>query len=147
MEQFESSVWLILAFVVAIATGASTGQSQHPADSTVQEFTDDYNKKEIDKLVSLYAVDAVMVSEAGMAEGRDAIKARLNAGIQRGNTIASLSPERSDSSGAVSYTEGVAEVINNGQRLQRHYLVIVKKVGSHNEIVIHYSLPSPVKAP
>lgn len=62
----------------------------------------------------------------------------LNGGIQRGNTIASLSPERNESSGSLSFTEVVAKVINNGQESQRHYLVIVKKEGASNEIVIHY---------
>ncbi|MGC2194142.1 MAG: nuclear transport factor 2 family protein [Terriglobales bacterium] len=147
MKRMVCAVSLILVLMVGIATAAWDKDSSHPAVSTVQEFTNAYNNKNIDKLVSLYAVDAVMVSEAGVAEGRDAIRARLDGGIQRGNTIASLSPERNDSSGALSYTEGVAKVINNGQELQRHYLVIVKKVGASNEIVIHYSLPSPAKTP
>lgn len=138
---------LIVVVMLGIATAAWDKDSSHPAVSTVQEFTNAYNEKNIDKLVSLYATDAVMVSEAGIAEGRDAIGARLNGGIQRGNTIASLSPERNDSSGGLSYTEGIAKVMNNGQESRRHYLVIVKKVGGSKEIVIHYSLPSPAKTP
>jgi ketosteroid isomerase-like protein len=137
----------ILVLLVGMATVAVQKDSSHPAETTVQEFTSAYNEKNIDKVLSLYAADAVMVSEAGVAEGPDAIRARLSGGIQRGNTIASLSPEKNDSSGALSYTEGAAEVVSNGQRSQRHYLVIVRTVGARREIVIHYSLPSPAKTP
>ena len=137
----------ILLLLIGIATVASQKDSRLPAETTVQEFTSAYNEKNIDKVLSLYAADAVMVSEAGVAEGPAAIRARLSGGIQRGNTIASLSPERNESSGALSYTEGGAEVVSNGQRSQRHYLVIVRTVGARSEIVIHYSLPSSAKTP
>jgi ketosteroid isomerase-like protein len=135
----------ILLFGISMV--ASQKDSKLPAETTVQEFTSAYNEKNIDKVLSLYAADAVMVSEAGVAEGPAAIRARLSGGIQRGNTIASLSPERNDGSGALSYTEGAAEVVSNGQRSQRHYLVIVRTVGARSEIVIHYSLPSSAKTP
>ena len=137
----------ILLLAVGIATVASQKESRLAAETTVREFTSAYNEKNIDKVLSLYAADAVMVSEAGVADGPAAIRARLSGGIQRGNSIASLSPERNDSSGALSYTEGAAEVVSNGQRSQRHYLVIVRTVGARTEIVIHYSLPSSAKAP
>ncbi len=137
----------ILLLLAGIATVASQQDARLAAETTVQEFTNAYNEKNIDKVLSLYAADAIMVSEAGVAQGGDAIKTRLSGGIQHGNTIASLSPERSDSSGPLSYTEGAAEVVNNGQRSQRHYLVIVKTVGTRREIVIHYSLPIPAKTP
>ncbi len=60
---------LIVVVLLGIATVAKDKDSSHPAVSTVQEFTNAYNEKNIDKLVSLYATDAVMVSEAGVAEG------------------------------------------------------------------------------
>jgi ketosteroid isomerase-like protein len=134
------SIFLFLLLMVTFAV--AKGKSEQPAAGTVQEFTAAYNHKDVDKLVSLYAEDAIMVSEAGVAQGRDAIRARLSAGVRRGNTIDALHPENSDTGGNLSYTEGTAEVITSGQRAQRHYLVIVKKVGSHYQIVIHYSLPS-----
>jgi ketosteroid isomerase-like protein len=72
---------LIVVVMLGIATAAWDKGSSHPAVSTVQEFTNAYNEKNMDKLVSLYATDAVMVSEAGVAEGRDAIRIRLNGGF------------------------------------------------------------------
>ena len=137
--------FLIVCFTATVA--GSKVDREELAVTTVQEFTAEYNNRDIDKLVSLYATDAIMVSEAGVAQGRDAIKDRLSVGIQHGNTIASLRPEKSASSGNLSFTEGIAEVISGGQRLERHYLVVVNREGSHSEIVIHYSLPSPAKAP
>jgi ketosteroid isomerase-like protein len=142
---FESPIFLILLFAITFAVAKTTPEP--PAVGTVQEFTADYNSKNIDKLVSLYAEDALMVSETGVAQGRDAIRTRLSTGINRGNTIDALHPEKSDTSGDLSYTEGTADVLSGGQKLQRHYLVIVKTVGSHREITIHYSLPSQGKTP
>lgn len=140
-------VVIILSLAVLPAVGVATAHTQQTAVTTVQEFTKAYNSKDIDKLVLLYAADAIMVSETGVAQGREAIKARLSIGVQRGNTINSLSPEKSETSGGLSYTEGIASIMSGGQILQRHYLVIVKKVGAHNEIMIHYSLPNPEKKP
>lgn len=132
------SLWLAVA---AVSQSAPTNS----AVRVVEEFTAAYNAKDVKTLVSLYAPDALMVSEGGSAEGRERIEARLSAGVQRGNTIAKLQPEKSDTSGDLSYTEGSAEIISGDQHLQRHYLVIVRTIGSRNEIVIHYSLPSVVK--
>lgn len=142
-----SLVGRTLSVVVLLSAGLATAHAQQTAVAVVQEFTKAYNNKNMDKLVSLYATDALMVSETGVARGREAIKARLSIGVQRGNTIESLAPEQNGTSGALSYTEGIATVMSGGQQSQRHYLVIVKKSGNHNEIVVHYSLPNPEKKP
>jgi ketosteroid isomerase-like protein len=146
-RSFATPMFLVLSQFFLVAAGVQAARAENTAITTVQEFTTAYNNKDIDKLVSLYASDAIMVSETGVAQGRDAIRARLSIGVQRGNRIDSLSPEKSEESGELSCTEGMAEVIGSGQRLQRHYLVVVKKVGSRSEIVIHYSLPNPGKTP
>ena len=137
-------VGLTLIAVSLWLAGATISQSAptNPAVRVVAEFTAAYNAKDVKKLVSLYAPDALMVSEGGSAEGQERIEARLSAGMQRGNTIAKLQPEKSETSGDLSYTEGTAEIISGDQHLQRHYVVIVRTTDSRNEIVIHYSLPS-----
>lgn len=145
--RFPGLVSMVLSTALLLSAGVATAHAQETAVTVVQEFTKAYNSKDMDKLVSLYATDALMVSETGVARGRDAIKARLSIGVQRGNTIDSLTPEQNGTSGGLSYTEGIASVMSGGQQLQRHYLVIVKKVGKHNEIVVHYSLPNPEKKP
>jgi ketosteroid isomerase-like protein len=144
-SKFLAFILLSLAVLVPVSIGKA--RSENTAVSVVEEFTRDYNNKDTDKIVALYATDALMVSETGVAQGRDAIKARLSVGMQRGNTIDSLLPEKNESSGDLSFAEGMANVSSGGQHVQRHYLVIVKKVRSHNEIVVHYSLPNPETKP
>jgi ketosteroid isomerase-like protein len=141
-------VGLALIAVSLWLAGATISQSAptNPAVRVVADFTAAYNAKDVRQLVSLYAPDALMVSEGGSAEGRERIEARLSAGMQRGNTIAKLQPEKSETSGDLSYTEGTAEIISGDQHLQRHYVVIVRTTDSRNEIVIHYSLPSIAKS-
>ena len=82
-----------------------------------------------------------MVSEAGVAEGHEAIQARLGAGVQKGNTIAEIHPAKSESSVKLSYTEGSADIISGGQHLRRRYLVVVRTTGLRKEIILHYSVP------
>ncbi len=147
MNRMTTSCVVIAVLMLGIGIDAKDKTSSNRAQSMVQKFTDAYNNKDIDKLSSLYAIDAIMVSEGGVVTGRDAIKGRLSSGIQRGNTIASLSPERNETSGALSFTEGSAEVLHDGQRMHRQYLVIVKRAGDHDEIVVHYSLPNSENRP
>jgi ketosteroid isomerase-like protein len=147
MESFSRCVTVMLLSFAPVVVGAGIARAEDTAVTVVKEFTKDYNNKDTDKIISLYATDALMVSETGVAQGRDAIKARLSVGMQRGNTIDSLNPDKNGSSGDLSFTEGVADVSSGGQHLQRHYLVIVKKTGSHSEIIVHYSLPNPEKKP
>jgi len=71
-------------------TTAAQKTQKNPAVGVVDEFTSAYNSKNLEKLVSLYASDAIMVSESGIAEGREAIQARLSVGVRKGNTIAEL---------------------------------------------------------
>src|SRR6516225_9586767 len=80
--------------------------------------------------------DAIVVSEAGVAEGHEAIQARLGAGVQKGNTIAEIHPAKSESSGKLSYTEGSADIISGGQHLRRRYLVVVRTTGLRKEIIL-----------
>ena len=122
-------------------TVAAPKPSTNPAVNTVEEFTSAYNSKNLEKLVSLYASDAIMVSETGIAEGHEAIEARLSAGVKKGNTIEKLYPAKGESSGMLSYTEGSAEIISGDQHLRRRYLVVVRTNGPRSEIVLHYSLP------
>jgi len=145
MRYFRNAVIVLFFLTLVLAAGAKRDGSELSAGKTVDDFTAAYNSKDIDKLATLYAADAIMVSKSGVAQGRDAIKLRLSAGILGGNSITALHPESDDTSGALSFTEGVADVIHGGQHLQRHYLVIVKKVGTEDQIVVHYSLPAVAK--
>src|ERR1700681_3463289 len=94
-RSFATPMFLVLSQFFLVAAGIQAARAENTAITTVQEFTTAYNNKDIDKLVSLYASDAIMVSETGVAQGRDAIRARLSIGVQRGNRIDSLSPEKS----------------------------------------------------
>jgi ketosteroid isomerase-like protein len=132
----------LLTLAILFPAAASAADK---AVNVMQEFTKTFNSKDADKVVLLYAPDALVISETGVAQGREAIKARLSASMKKGTTIDSLTPERNETSGNLSFTEGVADVNSGGQHLHRHYLVIVKTVGSHSEIIVHYSLPNPAK--
>ena len=133
---------VITGLIVLCSVSARTQEPpKNPAAGVVEEFTSAYNSKNLDKLASLYASDAIMVSETGIAEGHDAIQTRLGAGVQRGNTIAELHPVKGESSGNLSYTEGSADIISGDQHLRRRYLVVVRTTGSRKEIILHYSLP------
>jgi ketosteroid isomerase-like protein len=147
MRYFRNAVILLFFLTLVLAAGAKREGAELSAGKTVDDFTAAYNSKDIDKLSALYAAGAIMVSESGVAQGRDAIKVRLSAGIQGGNSITALHPESDDTSGSLSFSEGVADVTHGGQHLQRRYLVIVKKVGTADQIVVHYSLPTVAKSP
>ena len=141
MDTSKLRLTLVGLALVSCWTAAVAKTLKNPAVGIVEEFTSAYNSRDLEKLVSLYASDAIVVSETGIAEGHDAIRARLSAGLSKGNTIAQLHPVKGEGSGMLSYTEGSADITNGDQHWRRRYLVVVRTTASRSEIILHYSLP------
>jgi len=132
----------LVAVALLSSCAVAAPKPLNPAVGIVEEFMSAYNAKNVEKLVSLYASDAIVVSEAGIAQGHEAIEARLSAGVKKGNIITELHHAKDESSGTLSYTEGSADITSGNQHLRRRYLVVVRTIASHSQIILHYSLPA-----
>jgi ketosteroid isomerase-like protein len=108
-------------------------------DTWVQEF----NAGHADKLVDLYAEEAVLIRRNGSVHNRESILAELQRSItaQAGNyTVQSL---RAESSGDLGYDTGIYNEDYPHHLAEGNYLMVVKRIKGEWKIVAHAAVPNP----
>ncbi len=76
---------------------ASKSLDMRPEIAAVrQAWVDAYNGKQADKVADLYTDDAVLATPSGQAEGKEQVRAQLQKGIDLGDTVASVTPNRTE---------------------------------------------------
>jgi hypothetical protein len=72
--------------------GAKPLSSPEPSVRIRQAFLREYNAKDVDAVVSLYAEDATLVSDGGTFKGRDEIRKWVKAGLDQGSGLEAIEP-------------------------------------------------------
>lgn len=126
------------------------GQSQ-PASTTSRSVATDvsqvregwlrnFNARDTDAVLALYAEDATLVTEAGVFHGRGAIRPWVQASMDQGSRLESISADREASSGNLAYGAGHSRRWVGQELHLGRYLIVMERMGSNWKIVEHFSM-------
>ena len=115
-----------------------------------ERWKDGYNNGQAAEVASLYAPDATYLTQhfvTGIVQGRAAIQAYVQRGVDAGYRVDSIQVLSTECSGDFAYTIGRYESTNGGQKAFGVNVVVLKKIGSQWLIVAHESaVPNPTTA-
>jgi len=115
-----------------------------------ERWKDGYNNGRAAEVASLYAEDATYLTQhfvTGIVQGRAAIQAYVQRGVDAGYHIDSIQVLATECSGDFAYTIGRYESTNAGQKAFGVNVVVLKKIGKKWLIVAHESaVPDPATA-
>jgi ketosteroid isomerase-like protein len=100
----------------------------------------DFNAKNVDALVALYAEDATLVTETGTFMGRDEIRKWVQASIDQGSTLSAIDAVQEKTSGTLAYGTGRSRRVVGREVHLGQYLVVLEKIGTAWKIVQHFSM-------
>ena len=134
-----------LILVIALIFAASGWTQPAPRDANApsrvrEEWMRNFNAKNADGVVALYAEDAVVVGEAGTLKGRSEIRNWVQASIDQGSVLEAIDATQEKTSGTLAYGTGrsrrrVGQEVHLGQ-----YLIVLEKAGAEWKIVQHFSM-------
>jgi len=156
-----------LVLAVAVATHREVAQStagrEHqtavrcgaPEDEAVlrripEEWKADYNEGNAAGVAALYAPNAIYLTQhfvAGTVEGRAAIQAYVQRGVDAGYKVDSIEMLRTECAGDMAYVVDRYTATNAGQKAMGVNLVVLRKLGGRWMIVAHEAaVPDPATA-
>ncbi|MGZ4788029.1 MAG: nuclear transport factor 2 family protein [Terriglobales bacterium] len=123
-------------------TAATAAKSTHAKTSGGVSAVRDayiaaYNAKETDKVAALYAADAILQTPDGTFNGRDAIRAYIQTGFDRGGGDLQVVSTRTTGDADMQYDTGDYSQKLNGKELKGRYLVVLRKAAGKWLIVAH----------
>lgn len=125
------------------ADGAALGR-------IAEQWKDGYNNGHAADVAALYAEDATYLTQhfaTGIVQGRAAIQAYVQRGVDAKYHIDSIQVLSTVCSGDLAYTTGRYESTNAGQKAFGVNLVVLRKIGGKWLIVAHESaVPDPATA-
>ena len=137
---------LIVSVFLAIAALAQ--QAQHKdlqsTESSVGQVREawmrNFNAKNTDGVLALYAENATVVSEAGTLKGREALRPWVQASIDLGSRLESIEPIEEKSSGTLAYGTGRSRRWVGNELHLGQYLIVMERIGNGWRIVQHFSM-------
>jgi len=108
-------------------------------DTWVQEF----NAGHADKVVDLYAPEAVLMRRNGSVHNRDSILAELQRSVTAGARNYTLDSLHAEHSGDLGYDTGIFNENLPHHVTEGNYLMVVKKIKGEWKIVAHAAIPNP----
>jgi ketosteroid isomerase-like protein len=147
-----------LAYPQETAATATAVPQKHcavPADDAAlsriaEQWKDGYNNGHAADVASLYAENATYLTQhlaTGIVQGRAAIQAYVQRGIDAKYHVDSIQILSTVCSGDLAYTIGRYESTNAGQKAFGVNLVVLRKIGGKWLIVAHESaVPDPATA-
>ena len=115
-----------------------------------EQWKDGYNNGHAPQVAALYAEDATYLTQhfvTGIVQGRAAIQAYVQRGVDAGYHIDSIQVLSTGCSGDFGYTIARYESTNSGQKAFGVNLLVLKKAGDKWLIVAHESaVPDPATA-
>ena len=135
---FRNLVFLLSVGVV-IAIAQDVGQSGEPASAIREEYRHAYNLHDADAVLSLYADDAVLLSEAGVFHGKSEIRKWLQFAFDQGSVLESIFPAHEKSSDTLAYGTGNTKRLVGTEIHLGRYLIVMEKRNGHWNIVEHAS--------
>ena len=135
---FRNLVFLLSACVV-IAIAQDVGVAREPAGAIREEYRHAYNLHDADAVLSLYADDAVLLSEAGVFHGKPEIRKWLQFAFDQGSVLEDISPTREKSSENLAYGTGHTKRFAGKEIHLGRYLIVMEKRNGRWSIVEHAS--------
>ena len=130
---------LFCAAFMATTSAQDLPQPHEPATLIRTEYLHAYNSHNLDSVLSLYADDAVLLSEAGVFRGKSEIRKWLQVAFDQGSVLEAIIPIREKSSTTLAYGTGqTRRVVGQEVHLGR-YLIVMEKRKRHWVIVEHAS--------
>jgi ketosteroid isomerase-like protein len=131
----------IFLFVLAvIAITQNVGLAQEPASAVREEYLRAYNLHDAEAVLALYADDAVLLSEAGVFQGKPEIRKWLQFAFDQGSVLESITATREKSSDTLAYGTGRTKRLVGKEIHLGRYLIVMEKHNGHWRIVEHASL-------
>lgn len=138
-------------FLVAVLLLASAASAQTRPPITdeqqvrriAEQYKRGFDQKNPASVAALYADDAYYVSQhlkTGIIQGRDAIRANIQRGIDGGGYIDSIEITRLEICGDFAYSVGTYHATNAGQKVTGRNILVFKKIKGSWFIVAHTSV-------
>lgn len=122
----------------------------------VQKMADEwaaaFKAKDADKVAAMYTDDAVWINAEGTFHGTSDIKSELKKMMDRGDTVATITSNKTLHSGDIGYAEGIysgkAPSPKTGAEVPAHgsWVVTIKNSNGKWMIATHTSVPSAAAA-
>lgn len=129
----------------ATARKAATSEDFAKAIKRIREtWVEEFNAGHADKVVALYAEEAVLMRGRGSVHNRDSIEAELQRSITTAQghnyTVESLHAE---GSGDLGYDTGIYNEDFPRHVAEGNYLIVIKRISGEWKIVAHAAVPNP----
>jgi len=125
--------------LIASACGQNLPRPNQPVSLIRNQYLRAYNLHDADSVLALYADDAVLLSEAGVFQGKSGIRKWLQVAFDQGSVLEAITPDREKSSNTLAYGTGQTKR-RVGQELHLgRYLIVLEKRKGKWMIVEHAS--------
>lgn len=132
-------VLFFCAILMATASAQDLPQPDEPASLIRTEYLHAYNSHDPDSVLSLYADDAVLLSEAGVFRGKAEIRKWLQVAFDQGSVLEAITAIREKSSTAIAYGTGQTRRLVGQEVHLGRYLIVMEKRKRKWVIVEHAS--------
>ena len=129
-----------LSVLAVIALMQNVGLSQEPTSIVREKYLHAYNLHDADAVLALYADDAVLLSEAGVFQGKPEIRKWLQFAFDQGSVLENITATREKSSDTLAYGTGRTKRLVGKEIHLGHYLIVMEKRNGPWSIVEHASL-------
>jgi ketosteroid isomerase-like protein len=133
----------------AAAKNATIGQSTKAEDfnTAIQKIRDtwvqEFNAGHADKVVALYAEEAVLMHRNGSVHNRDSILADLQRSITSEAHNYVVHSLHAEYSGDLGYDTGIYNEDFHNHVAEGNYLMVIKRIKGEWKIVAHAAVPNP----
>jgi ketosteroid isomerase-like protein len=130
---------LFCAALMATTSAQDLPQPDGPASLIRTEYLHAYNSHNFDSVLSLYADDAVLLSEAGVFRGKSEIRKWLQVAFDQGSVLEAITAIREKSSTTIAYGTGQTRRLVGQEVHLGRYLIVMEKRKRKWVIVEHAS--------
>jgi uncharacterized protein (TIGR02246 family) len=140
----------VLASASDLARNGCSASQEKALRQIPEQWREGYNGGDAAKVARLYADGAYYLTQhfvTGIVQGRAAIQAYVQRGVDAKYRIDSIQIVAMGCSGDLAYTVGKYESTNAGQKAYGVNLVVLRKIGGRWRIVAHEAaVPDPATA-
>ena len=132
-------VLFFCAVLMATTSAQDSPQPDEPASLIRTEYLHAYNSHDPNSVLSLYADDAVLQSEADVFRGKSEIRKWLQVAFDQGSVLESITAIREKSSTTIAYGTGQTRRLVGAEVHLGRYLIVMEKRKRKWVIVEHAS--------
>ena len=131
---------IFFAILVLGSAAQNAAHVEQPVSMVREQYLHAYNLHDADAVLELYADDAVLLSEAGVFQGKAEIRKWLQFAFDQGSVLESITPAREKSSETLAYGTGRTKRLVGKEVHLGRYLIVMEKRNGEWRIVEHASL-------